>query len=195
MAFLRSILWVPMIFGIMLGGMVIANVYANGFSVEFVAFPDTVINAYRASADWIMAHTLEIFLPIEISPFWRDFIALSVAGYASLFRVAIVNWSAFRAIIAEAFSTAKPGTNSGFFDWIIAIISVLICFIQPLIFAAFIMLPIFDWIKRRVLGNEGFGNVSAFFLAGAVALLNFLAAVGLLWWNAAEIERLTAGIG
>lgn len=44
MAFLRSILWVPMVFGVIMGSLAIARLIANGLGAEFVAMPGQ--NAY-----------------------------------------------------------------------------------------------------------------------------------------------------
>lgn len=227
MGFLRSILWVPTVFGIIMGGLVITNVYVRGYEVYLVAFPGEIIKSYRQLSDYIFYNFIQNFLSVEISPYWQDFFALSLCGWISILRSLFTNSSAAMVFFREpinglVYKLENVKKSTGILDFIfntsalfyraiVVVIAYAIILIQPLIsvfaLSTFLFIFTFRWLPilhYRISGRLGeiqdeewYKNQFDFNLLFIpfVILMNFLVAALLLWWNAAEIERLTAGIG
>lgn len=234
MKFLKAILWVPMVFGVIMGGLAVAKLVADGIGAEFVAMPARIIESYETLVRAVFFALIELPFDIEVTEFWRNFFTA---------------WFVFGASNVRGYLTVpvvRGGMRFNYRHYEIAFSglgrSLRVIFE---IFFAFVLGPVFTIIffifhpilsrgpnktyrirsaigerelerasreasegiykeLQRIISNDAnqkqLANTVRLISSGLniyvlIILSNPLIAAGLLWWNSAEIARLTAGIG
>lgn len=217
MNFLKSILWVPMVFGIIMGGLAIAHLIASGVGTEFVAFPAQIMSAYNALTDAIAFYLFELPFQIELSEPLKHLLVVWLVFAGSNFRFLVFRRR--QQGLLQPMGLVGDFTGSVLFGPLMTV-SIFLDFLK---IGATERSIISRYLIDRMRSDDPYhdGEVPTSIEERAaykqnlearlerlvtiakterrllilILMANPIIAAGLLWWNAAEIERLTSLIG
>lgn len=216
MAFMKQALWVSIAFGFILGGLSIAQLIANGLETEFVALPGKIMMAYGSISSALAYYLVEIpfnYSPpawaIDLSIFW---IVCALSNLRSLFiirklfperTVEITEVSVHVSIFLYFNMTATALVFAGPIGSAIILRATFRELIERLpdpiwfVFRKHFQAPPLPNVEIIEYPPRPWHRAYAVMLVSPLLVMvaNPIVAAGLLWWNAAEIERLTAGMG
>lgn len=226
MRYLRSILWVPMLFGIVMGGLATTKLVSDGIGANLVSIPGEIVDAYTqvTSALFYYAFTVPFRLPVtdgvaNIAVFWFVCIGcnwrFATRAYSEKIQIYSDKISRLKYILVGIKEVNRIKYIFYVFITVISGPLGLVYFIYHLLFTIFRRAKAIrvsyrhasDYGEIDVSASEihhenavDFKKSSRFFEESLkeitiIILANPIIAAGMLWWNAAEIERLTAGIG
>lgn len=201
-AILRLILWIPIVFGAIMGGLALAKLISEGVGIGLVSAPGEIIEAYERVANAIEYCLIEIpfgiILPIWLRDFLIIWIIFSGSNMRYIFRLKGRNgfilrnvvWAPIRKHGYKFLKKTGVKTIGGIYLFLSGPIGTF----QILYFSidAFLYFRNTEQNKLTEVAARHHIRMAVIFLA--IVLANPTVAAGLLWWNAAEIERLTAGI-
>jgi len=104
MKLIKSLLWVPMAFGIAICGLAIAKLLASGFGIEFAGLPATVMTAYGQFADALAYIVVEKWLDVHVPDWLRDLAIIWLVFASSNARALIVMSTDNRIAVANYLS-------------------------------------------------------------------------------------------
>lgn len=201
MGWIRQALWVPMVFGILMGGLALANMYAKGFGVVFVAAPAEIFGAYRAASQYI-SNSIFFLFDFRLNSSAIDIAAFYLVCSFSNMRHLLLRWYLIPEDQRHRFELSNYSYRQGnFIDYLIYFsLGPILVFIK--------MLDVRDALRNiRRFNSSKFDNdilpifktrfridLRLLILLLLLIIANALVSFVMLWWNAAEIERLTTGI-
>lgn len=202
-----------MVLGVIMGGLALANIVSLGVGLSLVGAPETIILTYGRLADALEKIVLEIPFGLQISNFQRDLIVIWIVISGSNLRTVIVERSIYKnfAEIIDGYDQHNSLTIFSFFSILMVTISGPLYFIFSIFPNSSLKLTRQEYknmtkIDSSEMDDQDFEYmnfmkksyrilIKGYLASLIIYILNPLIAAGLLWWNAAEIERLTAGIG